>query len=102
MVLFCFGPEVAATETELEVTGLGVSDVTGLHRHGWISVVLLPTPLILVYVCTCGVHAHILIYTYVGKCACRCACLHVHLEVRCWHQVSSLVASHFIYLGRIS
>lgn len=75
-MLFCFGPEVAATETELKVTGLGVSDVTGLHRHGWISVVLLPTPLILVYVPVVCMHTysftHMWANVHAGVHACMC------------------------------
>lgn len=75
-VFSCFGLEVATTETELEVTGLGVSDVTGLHRHGWISVVLLPTSLILVYVLVVCMHTcsftRMWANVHVGVHACVC------------------------------
>lgn len=50
-----------------------------------------------VHVCMC-----MSVYVHIKECAYVCLCMCVHQPARGWWQVSSSMALHFMYLGRVS
>lgn len=48
------------------------------------------------------VHACVLhVFGHICMCRHACTCVHMHMKGRGWSQISSLIALHFIYWGRV-